>query len=318
MKLSIHSRIICALLAVAPAALQSQEPHAADTPGGAPAAAAPAGPAQTKGGRPGNTKGGGRGGRGADVAPVDLNKLIAEPAELAKGRKVFEAQCAECHGPMGEGSRGPTLAQSNLPRASDDASLQRIIQNGIPGTEMPAPRLQPGELPVLAAYVRSLGRMPIETVPGDAQKGAELFKTKGACMSCHTLNGQGLAIGPDMTDVGRRRGVAFLRRSLVEPGADVPQSATPVNLEGQPANFLFVRAKTRAGQDVAGIRINESTYSIQLRDLTGRIHSYFKSELAELNKDKGVSPMPVYSAVFTPAEMNDVLAYLVSLRGEKK
>ena len=56
---------------------------------------------------------------------------------------------------------------------------------------------------------------------------------------------------------------------------------------------------------------------VQLRDLTGAIYSFFKSELAEFHKDIGVSPMPVYAAVFTPIEMDDMVAYLVSLRGKK-
>jgi putative heme-binding domain-containing protein len=302
------------LLTIAPAALWSQEPHAADDAAKAKQSApapATAGDANAKGGR-----GGGRGGENPAAVAAQVVRLMADPAALARGQKVFEAQCVECHGPGGEGSRGPTLAQPSLPRASDNASLVRIIQTGIPGTEMPAQRLQPGELPLLAAYVRSLGLRPIETVAGDVQKGAELLKSKGACLTCHTLHGEGVAIGPDLTDVGRRRSVAFLRRSLVDPGADVPQSATPVNPEGQPTNFLFVRAKTKAGKDVAGVRINESTYTLLVRDLTGRIHSLVKSDLVELHKDKGTSPMPVYTAVFTPAEMNDLLAYLVSLRGE--
>lgn len=311
---SLRVGIFGALAAVATLGLLAQEPHADDAAAKPPAPAqAKGGEANAKGGRGGG--GGGRGGEDPASVAASINRLIDDPVAVARGKKVFEAQCVECHGPGGAGSRGPTLAQPSLPRASDDASLVRIITTGIPGTEMPAHRLLPGELPALAAYVRSLGRQPIETIAGDAQNGAELFKTKGACMACHTLHGQGLAIGPDLTDIGRRRSVAFLRRSLVEPGADVPQSATPVTPEGQPANFMFVRAKTKAGKEIAGVRINESTYSIQVRDLTGRINSLLKSDLAELHKDKGVSPMPVYAGVFTPAEMNDVLAYLLSLRG---
>ena len=57
------------------------------------------------------------------------------------------------------------------------------------------------------------------------------------------------------------------------------------------------------------------TFSIQLRDLTGAIHSFQKADLAELHKDKGMSPMPVYAAVFSPSELDDLVAYLVSLKG---
>jgi putative heme-binding domain-containing protein len=246
-----------------------------------------------------------------------MNRIMSTPSELEKGRQSFQAHCVGCHGPNGEGDRGPTLAQPRLPRASDDESLLRIVQRGIPGTEMPSQRLKIGEAPYLAAYVRSLGKIAVEPVPGNPMKGAELFHTKGACLTCHTLKGQGMAIGPDLTEIGLRRSPAFLRKSLIEPGAEVPQSFNPTRTEiSMPANFIFVRARTKDGRDVAGVRVNENTFSIQVRDLTGVMYSFQKSELAELHKDKGLSPMPAYVGAFTPAEMDDMIAYLVSLRGE--
>ncbi len=318
MNSSIFPRLFFVLIDLAVLALRAQD-HAD------PEKTAPA-PRQTKGG--GRANAGAEGGvqerskqaavTAADLA-VDIEKIIANPAELAKGQKIFELQCGTCHGPKGEGSRGPTLAQPKLPRATDNPSLLRIIQGGIPGTEMPNARLRPGEAPYVAAYVRALGRMPIEKAPGDAAKGAVLFQTKGACLTCHTLNGQGPAIGPDLSDIGLRRGMAFMRRSLLEPQAEVPQSFLPFRAEiSLPLNFMFVRVKTKEGKEVSGIRINENTYSIQLRDLTGAMHSLQKSELAELHKDQGVSPMPAFGGVFTSAELDDVVAYLVSLRGENK
>jgi len=96
----------------------------------------------------------------------------------------------------------------------------------------------------------------------------------------------------------------------------VPQSFTAYRADvNMPLNFLFVRAKATDGREIAGVRVNEDTFSIQLRDLTGKLHSFFKSELAELHKDWGQSPMPNYSAVFTADEMNDLIAFLASLRG---
>jgi putative heme-binding domain-containing protein len=171
--------------------------------------------------------------------------------------------------------------------------------------------MKAGEAPHLAAYVRSLGRIPMEKVPGDPAKGAELFKTKGACLSCHTIAGQGTAaIGPDLTDVGARRSPAFLRRSMVDPSADVPLSTTGNQ------NFAFIRVKTKDGKEASGVRINEGTFYVQFRDITGALYSFSKSELADVQSDR-TSPMPVYAGLFTPGEMDDVIAYLVSLRGKK-
>jgi len=303
----ISPRLLCALLVFAPIALSAQD-HA-DPTAKKGAKAAPAATTK-KGGRPQTLT-------DADLA-TDLEKIIANPTELAKGQKIFETQCVTCHGPKGEGERGPTLAQPTLPRATDNETLMRIIVRGIPGTEMVGGRLRPGETPYLAAYVRSLGRIPIEPVPGDPAKGAELFMNRGACLSCHTLGGQGkAAIGPDLTDIGARRSPAFLRRSLVDPAADVPQSYQPNRADiSMPLNFSFIRVKTKDGRELAGVRVNESTLSVQFRDMAGAVWSFFKSELAEFDEGKG-SPMPIYEGLFSPTEMDDMVAYLVTLRGKQ-
>jgi cytochrome c oxidase cbb3-type subunit III len=106
-----------------------------------------------------------------------------------------------------------------------------------------------------------------------------------------------------------------LRRSLMDPSADVPQSYTPWRAEiSLPENFLYVRVVTRDGQEVAGVRVNEDTFSIQIREATGAIRSFFKSDLTELHKDFGKSPMPSYAKVLTKDELDDLVAYLASLR----
>ena len=284
------------------------------------------------------------------LAPGALRAQLPPSAtELDQGRRLFQAHCTSCHGPNGEGGRGATLAQPVLPRVAElvqtggggrggrgaggrgavavvttdgpaatpyDRALQQVIRSGVAGTEMPSHRLQPEELRLVAQFVKSLGQMAPETIPGDPAKGAVLYQSKGACATCHIVRGSGSIIGPDLTDIGRRRSAAYLRRALTEPSAEVPQSFNAYrNDVNMPMNFLFIRAKARDGQELAGVRVNEDTFSIQFRDLTGKMHSYFKSELAELHKDWGKSPMPVYSAVFTPEEMTDVVAYLSSRRG---
>ncbi len=70
----------------------------------------------------------------ATDTPVTLPKT---PADLQRGEKLFQVHCALCHGPKGEGGRGPALAKAKLTRAPNDAALVKVIDNGISGTEMP-------------------------------------------------------------------------------------------------------------------------------------------------------------------------------------
>ena len=251
------------------------------------------------------------------AAPSPLLPAAPTPEELATGRRLFSAHCAICHGPGGEGSKGPTLARPVLPRASTDAALVKIISGGIGGTEMPRSRLEPAEIRLVAAHVRALGRLPVEKVPGDPLRGGRLYAEKGSCATCHSLGGHGGAIGPDLSVIGRQRSAAYLRRALIDPGAEVPQSFSAFRGEtGIPENFLFVRVVPRRGDAVAGVRVNEDAFSIQVRDLAGGLHSFFKSDLAELHKDWGFSPMPSYAAAFTKDELDDLVAFLTSLQGK--
>jgi hypothetical protein len=109
-----------------------------------------------------------------------------------------------------------------------------------------------------------------------------------------------------------------LRESLTDPGADTPKSFSVYRADASiPENFLQVRVVTKDGRRLSGARVNEDTFSIQFRDSANRIHSFFKSDLAEFHKDWGKSSMPGYRDVFSKEELDDVVAYLVSLRGAK-
>jgi cytochrome c oxidase cbb3-type subunit 3 len=254
----------------------------------------------------------------AAAGSAPLLPAAPTPDELATGQRLFQAHCAACHGPSGEGGKGPTLAQPVLPRASTDEALIKIISGGISGTEMPRSRLEPAEIQLVALHVRALGRLPVEKVPGNPIRGARVYAEKGGCAACHSVDGYGGAIGPDLSGIGRQRSATYVRRALTEPAADVPQSFTAFRGDtGIPENFLFVRVVPRRGEPVAGLRVNEDAFSLQVRDLSGKLHSFFKSELTEIHKDWGFSPMPSYAGIFTKDEFDDLVAFLTSLHGKK-
>jgi putative heme-binding domain-containing protein len=197
------------------------------------------------------------------------------------------------------------LARSKLPRAPDDAALRSVIRYGIAGTGMPGAPLIDAELRDLAAYVRKLGQVEPIVLPGDPKRGEEIYRTRGACAQCHTLSGRGGGFGPDLSNVGASRSPQHLRESLLNPAADFPR------------RYAWVRAVTRAGRVLTGVRVNEDTFSIQFRDAAGTLHSLWKAELSEFKKDLTKSPMPSYRGKLTPAELDDLVAYLASLQEAK-
>ena len=73
---------------------------------------------------------------------------------------------------------------------------------------------------------------------------------------------------------------------------------------------------TRKGERVRGIRKNEDEFSIQIMDSRERIRGYLKADLQQVVFEK-TSLMPEYSAErLSPSELNDLVAYLSTLRGK--
>jgi putative heme-binding domain-containing protein len=161
----------------------------------------------------------------------------------------------------------------------------------------------------VAAYVRSLGRAAAVPLSGDPAEGKALY-LKGDCSKCHVVKGQGGTLGPDLTDVGGRRGAAHLRRVLVDPG-----SSKLVDSYGYLA-FLNVQVATHDGRVVQGLRVNEDSFTIQLRDGDNRLHSIDKRDVAEIKREPEASVMPGYAKSMSAGEIDDLVAFLAGLRGE--
>jgi putative heme-binding domain-containing protein len=229
----------------------------------------------------------------------------ATRADIASGQKIFDAQCAWCHGAAGTGGMGPDLHRTQLRHAATDRDLINIVRNGIPGTEMPSFAVGVTEAMAfqIAAYVRSLGRAGGPALAGNAQHGASVYDSSG-CASYHIVSGKGNALGPELTSIGALRGAPYLRESLVKPEAS------------HPPGYLVVKATTNAGQEVRGIRVNEDVFYVHIRDARGTVHTLEKSTLSTLDRELEASLMPSYARL-APGDLDDLVAYLASLRGAK-
>lgn len=253
------------------------------------------------------------------LALLGMLPILLQPAfsmaDVAVGGKLFAAHCAACHGQQGEGGRGVKL--TTLTRASDDKSLFNIIRKGIPGTEMPPAPLKDGQIRDVAVFVRSLGRDSAPAEATGSPRGEQIYRQAG-CARCHTIGVEGGVLGPDLSNIGARRNRDYLRQALLDPEADIPESFGEYRWYIViPNNFLQVRVTTQDGRSITGARVNEDAFSIQVREESGQIHSFWKDELKELHKDWGKSPMPSYREKLTKQEIDDLVGYLASLRGTK-
>jgi len=241
----------------------------------------------------------------ASAQTATPRRAVPATQAIAAGKTLFDSQCAWCHGAGGDGGTGPNL-HGRLRHATDYASIVDIVTNGIPGTEMPSFRtpLTARHIGQIASYVQSLGRTRGAAIAGNAEHGAALYRTNG-CATCHTIAGAGGVLGPELTTIGATRGGPYLRDAIVKPAA------------AHPPGYLVVRAVDRDGREVRGIRVNEDVFWIQLRDAGGNVHVLEKARLATVERQLDASLMPSYAARVTGTDLDDLVAYLASLRGVK-
>jgi putative heme-binding domain-containing protein len=228
-----------------------------------------------------------------------------DEAESAKGLAIYRSNCAFCHGIDGKGGRGPDLVSRQLVHGDSDAALRNVIRKGVPGSTMPAFQFEDEEITRLIAFIRHLrgNAAPAVVKLGDAARGRALY-TKSGCANCHRVGLEGSIYGPELTRIGVARSIDYLRESIVHPTADIPPT------------YEGVTVVTREGSKVSGIRVNEDTFSIQLRDLSQAFRMFNKDQLREVVYEKN-SMMPAYPK-FSKQELDDLLAYLVSLQGASK
>jgi cytochrome c oxidase cbb3-type subunit 3 len=225
-------------------------------------------------------------------------------ADVAAGKRLFERHCALCHGMDGKGGRGPALNRVHLIHAPDDKALETVIVDGIPPYMPEGYFLEEKDVVNLAAFVRSLSKVSPDRLPGDARRGSEVY-AKSGCSGCHITFGTGVGYGPELTGIGDQHSAAFLEKVIRKPSAVLPD------------DFLMVKATTSSGETIEGIRVNEDSFTIQVKDAGGNFRSLRKQDLKDLQKLRGETPMPSFESILSTSEMQDLVAFLASQRGKQ-
>jgi cytochrome c oxidase cbb3-type subunit III len=226
------------------------------------------------------------------------------PEDGLAGAKLFRAQCAGCHGPEGAGTgAGPSLTSGSFKRGGSDEALFQTISKGVAGTSMPAFSFSGLQIWQLVTHIRviNIARGAGQS-KGDPRSGAALFT--GNCAGCHTVAGDGGLSGPDLTSIGSRRSYDDLRKAVLEPDNDVA------------SEHWTVQMGTIAGRQYRGVRLNEDTHSIQIRDERGRLISVLKRDIDRQELIRR-SPMPAFAGKFSDGQLVDLIAYLTSLKEER-
>jgi PQQ-dependent dehydrogenase (methanol/ethanol family) len=252
----------------------------------------------------------------AQQADTTRNPLAGSADAAAAGRRIYDQTCLSCHGAAGRGDRGPALDAGRFTHGDADGDLFHTIRAGVPGSQMPPfPALSDTQVWQLVAYLRTLSSETRDAAPGPrgaaagaasarAREGEALFFGKAGCAACHDVNGRGGAVGPDLSAAGRTPAAA-LRAKILSP------SAAPAAARRAPPQTIIATLKD--GRELRGVRRNEDTFSVQIVDASGTLHSLDKPAL-QAYRVENRSLMPAdYATRLTSSELDSVVSYLETL-----
>ena len=224
--------------------------------------------------------------------------------DIDDGGKVFRSTCANCHGPDGDQVAGIDLGRGVFRRAKTDKDVVDIIRNGVAGTGMPATNMPEAQAEQIVAYLKSVAATKRSVSgTGSLDRGKTLFAGKGACATCHRVDGIGARLGPDLTSIGQLRRAVELETSVLDPDKEIL------------ATNRTYRVVLKDGSIVTGRLLNLDSFTVQMLDSKEQLRSFEKANL----RDYGVvdtSPMPSYKDRLNAQELADVVSYLVSLKGK--
>jgi putative heme-binding domain-containing protein len=134
-----------------------------------------------------------------------------------------------------------------------------------------------------------------------ADPGAQVFKQN--CAVCHSIDGQGATIGPQLDGAGNR-GAERLIEDILDPSRNV-----------DPA-FRVTLLTLKNGEVESGLIRREEGETVVVADATGKERSIPKSEIAS-RRESALSLMPDNLAdVIKPEDFNHLIAFLLS-KGSK-
>ncbi|MGH9686351.1 MAG: c-type cytochrome [Candidatus Acidiferrales bacterium] len=244
-------------------------------------------------------------------APPHKAHPPATPESVAQGKKIFDGTCAVCHGIDGSGANGPNIRSAA--RTMGPEGLYSRIWGGVIGSGMPNfSYLGEDKIWDVVDYVSTFGEVQGAAATGNPQQGKQVYESNG-CASCHSIDGDGGDSGPDLSNIGSMRSAAFLRDEILNPGANKPDGEPGLSSRAAYGGYRMYRATLADGKVVTGMRVNDSSFSMQLRDAQGKIISVNKMTAKNIEELPDKSFMPSYKGKLSDAQVNDLVAYLASL-----
>ena len=153
----------------------------------------------------------------------------------------------------------------------------------------------------VVSHLRLLqGKREARSLPGDPNRGKEIFFGKGECSTCHTIFGAGGFLGPDLSAHGQTNSAQAILDTILSANRVVP------------IGYRLGIVTTHDGNRFEGVIRNEDNFSLQLQTKDGDFHFFRQSDLQNVERP-AQSLMPTnYRDRLSLDELNDLVNYLVN------
>ncbi|MCE9544789.1 MAG: c-type cytochrome, partial [Planctomycetia bacterium] len=140
---------------------------------------------------------------------------------------------------------------------------------------------------------------------GDAQRGRQVFTTRGTCINCHQVGTEGKQTGPNLTEIGDKLALPAMFESILYPSAGIS------------VGYETYELTTAEGTVVIGLLADKTADTIRIKNVEGIVLSY-PAKGAELRKlDTSLMPADLQKNM-TQQDLVDLVAYLRTLKKGKE
>ena len=145
----------------------------------------------------------------------------------------------------------------------------------------------------------------LQQAPGDPQAGRRIFfhPSGPVCYRCHTVDGRGRAIGPDLTMIGHSQDPSHILESILDPSKEIAPLYTMWSIT------------TKSGQKIDGMLLRRDGQENEIYvDATGQETKVSFSDIVDRRMRKeSVMPSGLV-ATLTDQELRDLIAMLAQKR----
>ena len=225
------------------------------------------------------------------AAPRRLQQSLATVlASSREGGELLLAACADGKAPallLRDKPLVDRLKAAKIPNL--DARIAKLTEN------LPSANAEIDKL--IAARAAAF-----DPAKASVARGAEVFTRN--CAVCHSLEGKGGVLGPQLDGIGGR-GPDRLLEDILDPSRNVDRA------------FRLNVVTLKSGSVIAGLPRREEGEQLIMADAAGVETRIAKSQIAERKETETSLMPPTFGEVIPPAELNDLLAFLLGKRAAK-